>query len=46
MKILFLIPPSEGKNPENLYDLEELTYTFSKPLEIAQNANEKDLKCE
>lgn len=45
MKTLFLIPPSEGKNPENLYDLEKLTYSFSKPLEIAINATEKDLKC-
>ncbi|MDD5213378.1 MAG: peroxide stress protein YaaA [Candidatus Gracilibacteria bacterium] len=46
MKILFLIPPSEGKNPENLYDLEELSFAFPKPLDIAKTATVKDLKCE
>lgn len=46
MKILFLIPPSEGKNPENKYAKESLSFVFEKPLEIAQNVTEKDLKCE
>ncbi len=45
MKIIFLIPPSEGKNPDNFYDTEKLTYYFEKPLDIAKNASEKDLKC-
>jgi len=44
-KILFLLPPSEGKNIENKYDDEELTHKFEKPLEISHNATEKDLKC-
>jgi hypothetical protein len=45
VKILFLIPPSEGKNPENKYTKESLSFVFEKPLEIAQNVTEKDLKC-
>lgn len=45
MKILFLIPPSEGKNPENKYTKESLSFVFEKPLEIAENVCEKDLKC-
>lgn len=45
MKILFLLPPSEGKNSENKYNVEDLTYEFDKPLEIAKNVTEKDLKC-
>jgi len=45
MKILFLLPPSEGKNSENKYNTEDLTYEFDKPLEIAKNVTEKDLKC-
>jgi hypothetical protein len=34
MKILFLLPPSEGKNPENEYKKEELSFSFEKPLDI------------
>jgi hypothetical protein len=34
MKIIFLIPPSEGKNSEFLYKKEELTFEFEKPLSI------------
>jgi hypothetical protein len=45
MKILFLIPPSEGKNSLADYYDEELSFRFRKPLEIAHNATEKDLKC-
>lgn len=45
MKILFLLPPSEGKNPENKYEREETTYKFNKPLSIASTVTEKDLKC-
>lgn len=45
MKILFLLPPSEWKNPENRYKKEELSFGFEKPLEIASNVTEKDLKC-
>lgn len=44
-KILFLLPPSEGKNSENKYKKEELSFKFEKPLEIAKNVTEKDLKC-
>ena len=45
MKILFLLPPSEGKNIGWLWDIEKLTYNFEKPCEIALNVTEKDLKC-
>ena len=45
MKIIFLLPPSEGKNSENLYKSELLSFNFEKPLEIANNVTEKDLKC-
>lgn len=45
MNIIFLIPPSEWKNSENLYQKEELNFVFEKPLIIAKNASEKDLKC-
>ena len=45
MKILFLLPPSEGKNSENKYLEEELSFNFEKPLEIASSVTEKDLKC-
>lgn len=45
MKILLLLPPSEGKNSENKYKKEELSFSFEKPLEIATNVTEKDLKC-
>lgn len=45
MKIIFLLPPSEGKKAENKYELEELSFNFKKPLDIAINVSEKDLKC-
>ncbi len=45
MKILFLLPPSEGKNTEGTPGNEVLTYQFEKPNEIAVNVTEKDLKC-
>lgn len=45
MKILFLLPPSEGKNNENKYNKEKLNFVFEKPLEISSNVDEKDLKC-
>lgn len=45
MKIIFLIPPSEWKSIMNLYKNEELSFLFEKPLFIAENASEKDLKC-
>lgn len=46
MKLLFLIPPSEGKLVWG--DLSEETTSFSveKPLKIAKNATKKDLKCD
>ncbi len=45
MKILFLIPPSEWKKIDNNYFEENLSFKFDKPLEIAHNVCEKDLKC-
>ncbi len=45
MKILYLIPPSEGKNTWWKLWKEEVNFDFSKPLELAINATEKDLKC-
>ncbi len=45
MKTIFLLPPSEWKNKENLFLKEELSFNFTKPLEILKNASEKDLKC-
>ncbi len=45
MKILFLLPPSEWKNPLNNYKEEVLSFNFEKPISIAENATEKDLKC-
>lgn len=44
-KILYLLPPSEWKNSENKFHTEKLSFSFEKPLEIAKNATEKDLKC-
>jgi len=45
-KIIFLIAPSESKNTKNeKYLPENLSFHFSKPKEIAENATEKDLKC-
>ena len=45
MKILYLLPPSEGKNQWWIVWKEKLSFLFSKPLSIAVNATEKDLKC-
>lgn len=45
MKIIYLLPPSEWKNPINLFENENLTFNFKKPYEIAINATQKDLKC-
>jgi hypothetical protein len=45
MKILFLLPPSEGKTSWWNYKEEKLTFVFDKPCKIATNVTEKDLKC-
>jgi len=45
MKLLFLIPPSEGKNPWGECSQEELSFSFEKPTQIAIHVTEKDLKC-
>lgn len=45
MQQIFLIPPSEGKNFQNSYTSEKLSFDFQKPEKIAKNATEKDLKC-
>ena len=44
-KILFLIAPSEWKTEGWEKRDEKLAFEFEKPLEIAKNASEKDLKC-
>lgn len=44
-KIIFLLPPSEGKNNENKFHLEQLSFKFEKPKYIASCVTEKDLKC-
>lgn len=46
MKILFLLPPSEGKNQWWATWVEKLSFDFVKPYEIAINATQKDLKCQ
>lgn len=45
MKIIYLLPPSEGKNSWWNNGTEKLSFNFKKPFEIAINASEKDLKC-
>lgn len=45
MKIIYLLPPSEGKNAWWNLGAESLTFDFQKPCEIAINATQKDLKC-
>ncbi len=45
MKILFLLPPSEGKNSQGEIGEEKLSFNFEKPKEIATNVTQKDLKC-
>ncbi len=44
-KIIFLLPPSEAKKIENKYNKEKLSFNFKKPINIAINVSEKDLKC-
>lgn len=45
MKILYLIPPSEGKAWWwNLWT-EKVNFKFQKPLDILESVTEKDLKC-
>ncbi len=44
-KILFLLPPSEGKNIYNKFSKQDLSFYFEKPLNISKNATQKDLKC-
>lgn len=45
MKILFLLPPSESKNDFSKYEIEELSYNFIKPIDIANNISKKNMKC-
>lgn len=45
MKIIYLLPPSEGKNTWWQLEKEKLSFVFEKPLTIASQATEKDLKC-
>lgn len=45
MKIIFLLPPSEWKKTWGKDQKESVSFVFEKPLEIAVNATEKDLKC-
>ena len=45
MKIIYLLPPSEGKNSWWNNATEKLSFDFKKPFEIAVDATEKDLKC-
>lgn len=46
MKIIYLLPPSEGKNPWGKQQNEKLSFDFKKPYDIAINATQKDLKCQ
>jgi len=43
--IIFLIPPSEGKNTWWVLWIENTSFSFLKPKIIAESATEKDLKC-
>ncbi len=45
MKIIYLLPPSEGKKSWWEIWTETLSFPFQKPREIANNATQKDLKC-
>ena len=45
MKIIYLLPPSEGKNVWWVNEIESLSFDFKKPLDIARHATQKDLKC-
>lgn len=45
-KIIFLLPPSEGKNLwDNIWGFEKLSFNFQKPKKIVLQASQKDLKC-
>lgn len=44
-RLIFLLPPSEGKHPDGRLSEEILSFPHQKPLEIAVGATEKDLKC-
>jgi uncharacterized protein len=44
-KIIFLLPPSEGKKSWGQLWTEKLSYFFEKPKNIVKRAIEKDLKC-
>ncbi len=46
MKLLFLIPPSEGKKHWWNLEKELVTFPYKKPLKIAKHATPKDLKCD
>ena len=43
--MLFLIPPSEGKQSWWKSNLQATTFSYDLPYSIAQHATEKDLKC-
>lgn len=45
MNILYLLPPSEGKNSWGKSAAESCIYTFEKPCSLALGATQKDLKC-
>lgn len=45
MKILYLIPPSEGKTLWWTLSSEKLSFDLEKPLDILKWVTEKDLKC-
>ncbi len=45
MKIIYLLAPSEGKNNGWDFKQESISFEFEKPIDIAINATEKDLKC-
>lgn len=45
MKILYLIPPSEGKTPWWTLWSETLSFDLEKPLDLLKGVTEKDLKC-
>ncbi len=45
MKTIYLLAPSEWKNDGWDHKKESLTYDLEKPINIAINATEKDLKC-
>lgn len=44
-KILFLLPPSEGKQSWGDLLPEKVSFAFEKPLVLATQATQKDLKC-